>query len=259
MLRRILLYYLFSVSFLLLVPACSTIPVNTIQPPPATAKLRVYVQPLSSQNRDEKALVKRRAWNVSPYKEYCSKQREIVKDYLEDMGYYEVVSTADIEAALGADGEERLTRAQLENNDWLLVKKIARALHADYAMVMERSKRKGAMGEHEFVFINDLINAENGKKYRAAYTLNRSTRADYRERRSGIRATYREIFHNAKADMLETALRKAERFTSPPSSERLPEKKPSARVARRPQPAEEPEDADIVEEAGEDEGLYQAA
>lgn len=238
---------------LLILCSCSTFQVNTVPPPLPTAKLRVYVQPLSAL--EDKKQGKHRNWRDTSDDEFKDKQLENIRDYLEDLGYYEVVSEDDVQAALGEDGEQSLTRVQMEKDDWALAKNIGKALHADYVMVLERAKRSGTLGATDFIFTNDLINVDNGKKYNSSFKLYRNTGADYKDRRRGIRAAYREIFRKAKEDMLATAMRKADRLKEPGAAEAVHGPNPAVHPSEGEQKTTGSERIDGVNE----EGLVQPA
>jgi len=249
-----------SVICLLILCGCSTIHLNTVPLPPPTAKLRVYVQPLSANTKDNKPIGKRRNWGVSS-DEFKENQLDIAREYLEDTGYYEVVSEDDVKAALSAGDEEGLTRTLMESNDWAFAKEIGRALRADYVMVMERAKQSGALGETDFVFTNVLINVANGKKYDSHFRFTRNIGAAHRDRRRGIRATYRDIFRNAKEDMLTTAMRKADLLKDVNTTQTGTQPAPHlpTRTAPQGEEAQEPLKPDWTAEVNGETGLVQAA
>lgn len=192
--------------FLVLVTlsACATIKVNTIPPPPPTAKLRVYVQPLTGEGK----------WGTSR-EVYVQNQIRRVARFLERTGIYDVIEEEDVRTVLGGQQVERM---QLEQNGWALARRIGEALHADYVMVMERVKQRGAVGGADFLFVNVMINVGTGKVFESRTQIVGMTRGDREEQRELIRATYRDIFQSCKQDMLATAIRKGR--SSPPSPAR---------------------------------------
>ncbi len=249
---------LFILGMTLFTPACAEIHVAAIPPPPLSAKLRVYVQPLSSQNvRNDRPSGRRRSWAVSE-DEFKDKQLELVKDYLEDLGYYEVVNADEVRSALGDEVEQSLTRRQMEGNDWALAKRIGKALHADYVMVMEREKTSGSLGQTAFLFTNNLINVESGNTYHASFRLERNTGASFKDRRRGIRATYREIFRKAKDDMLATAMRKGALLSGMSPDESRPGPAGTAQAEPRAE-SQQPAASERTDEAVIEEGLAQPA
>lgn len=174
--------------------SCATIQVNQIPAPPPTAKLRVYVQPLTGEGK----------WGV-PHEVYVQNQVRRVERFLERTGIYDVVGEQDIRTVLGG---RQVERWQLEQNGWELARRIGGALHADYVMVMERVKQRGAAGGRDFLFVNVMINVGTGKVFESRTQLSDMTRGDREEQRELIRTTYRDIFRSCKQDMLATAVRK---------------------------------------------------
>jgi len=174
--------------------SCAPVHVNTIPPPPPTSKLRVYVQPLSGDGK----------WGVS-HEVYVQSQVRRVERFLERTGIYDVVGQREVQAVLG---DQRVERRQLEQNGWALARRIGEALHADYVMVMERVKQRGATGEIDFLFVNAMINVGTGKVFESRTQIVGITRGDREEQRQLITTTYRNIFRSCNQDMLATAIRK---------------------------------------------------
>jgi hypothetical protein len=185
--------------FLVLTPlaACAAIQVNTIPPPPSTAKLRVYVQPLTGEGK----------WGTS-HEVYVQNQIRRVTRFLERTGIYDVISEEDVRTVLGGQQVERM---QLEQNGWALARRIGEALHADYVMVMERVKQRGAVGGSDFLFVNVMINVGTGRVFESRTQIVGMTRGDREEQRDLVRMTYRDIFQSCKQDMLATAVKKGRR------------------------------------------------
>lgn len=174
--------------------SCATIQVNPIPAPPPTAKLRVYVQPLTGEGK----------WGVS-HEVFVQNQIRRVERFLERTGIYDVVGEQDVRTVLGG---QRIERSQLEQNGWALARRIGEALHADYVMVMERVMQRGAVGGKDFLFVSVMINVGTGKVFESRTQLAGMTRGDREEQRELIRTTYRDIFRSCKQDMLATAVRK---------------------------------------------------
>jgi curli biogenesis system outer membrane secretion channel CsgG len=203
--------------------ACATFQVNTIPPPPATSKLRVFVQPFSGPGR----------WGVS-HEAFVANQVRRVEQYLEKTGIYEVVSAGDVQAALGG---QSIARYRMERNGWQLAREAGRALHADYILVIERSQERGAEGSSDFAFLCDLINTETGKTFASRTGAHSTTKADNKQLAALIRDTYREIFNSAKQDMLARAVAKEELRARPPAPAYAPEQKPEIPPAAQHPPA----------------------
>lgn len=185
--------------------SCATIQVNPIPAPPHTAKLRVYVQPLTGEGK----------WGTT-HEVYVQNQFRRVERFLERTGIYDVVGEQDVRTVLGG---RRIERWQLEQDGWALARRIGEALHADYVMVMERVKQRGAVGGADFLFVNVMINVGTGKVFESRTQLMGISRGDREEQRDLMRATYRDIFQSCKQDMLATAVRKGRIGPSAPPRE----------------------------------------
>jgi hypothetical protein len=187
--------------------SCATIQVNPIPAPPHTAKLRVYVQPLTGEGK----------WGTS-HEVYVQNQFRRVERFLERTGIYDVVGEQDVRTVLGG---RRIERWQLEQDGWALARRIGEALHADYVMVMERVKQRGAVGGADFLFVNVMISVGTGKVSESRTQLMGIFRGDREEQRDLMRATYRDIFQSCKQGLLATAVRKGR--IGPPAPPREPE------------------------------------
>ena len=192
--------YSLAVLTLFFAASCATVRINTLPPPPPTAKLRVYVRPFTGPGR----------W-IIPHEVFVKNQIRLVVRHLEETGIYEVVNSRDVHEVVG---DQALTRDQMQRNDWKLAREIGTALHADYVIIMERAKKKGAVGEQEFIFNNVMINTRTGKRFESHTRLGRITKSDRDLMKEIARKTYRDIFNSAKQDMLATAITKSERMTS---------------------------------------------
>lgn len=185
--------------------SCATIQVNPIPAPPPTAKLRVYVQPLTSEGM----------WGT-PHEVFVQNQVRRVERFLERTGIYDVVGEQDVRTVLGG---RRIERWQLEQDGWAPARRIGEALHADYVMIMERIMQRGAVGGRDFLFVNVMISVGTGKAFESRTELVDMTRGDREEQRELIRTTYRNIFQSCKQDMLATAVRKGRIGPSAPPRE----------------------------------------
>jgi hypothetical protein len=192
-------FLLFLMSVLVL-SACAAIRIVPIPSPSATTKIRVYVQPFSTVHQGK------RDWGTS-HEDFVKKQIRLIEQHLAQTGIYEIVSTEDVYAAIG---DQSITRYRMELNDWAVAKKIGRALHADYIMIMERGT---ATLNKEKYFFSALINVETGAKFGVEYSVAR--RGIQGQMNEIIRASYRDIFMSAKNDLLATAIRKGQRIGLP--------------------------------------------
>jgi len=177
--------------------ACAPMKVNTLPAPPATTELRIYFQPISG-------LLPNGYWAV-PHEEFVKKQASFAQNLLKKTGYFQLVPQKEVAAAIG---KEQLFRWDLERDSWELARKIGRAVHADYVLVGER----GAYSLQEFFWSSTLINVETGKVYGGGrsdiiryVTKGENKKAEWDR---AMREAYREIFNEAKADLMSMAIKK---------------------------------------------------
>jgi len=183
---------------------CAKVQLNTISPPPSDAKLRIFIQPTSDSQPFK-------GWGT-PYKKYKEKMYNEISQQLEKKGMYEVVPIEDVYSVLG---REISTAWYWKINDWALARQVGKSLYAQYAMIFER-------GCHPFLYWRViLINIETGKRFAVFSQVTKGHRKAYR---SAVKASYREIFMDAKKDLMTTAIRigkndkvsKVTHMTSPP-------------------------------------------
>ena len=179
---------------LLGISACARITLQPLPPPPPTAKLRVLFLPVSD------ALTGGRFWKT-PQEEYAANIAVPLVRFLGATGIYEMVPQRDVEAALSGRKSDEI---DWNRSNWTLARNVGQAVHADYVVIARR-------GYQGFFFFQLLwINLETGKVYE---TLDhpgpvQQVGAVQEEFRKIIRQTYHEIFQQAKADLLATAIRK---------------------------------------------------
>jgi hypothetical protein len=177
------------------IAGCAQVKVNTLPAPSPTAKLRVFFLPVSDN------LPGRQYWAV-PHSEYSRNMAMPLIRYLRATGIYTMVPQRDVKTVLGGQDPERIL---WQSNDWEAAKTVGRALHADYVVIT----RRGFQG---FYFFQTLwINLETGKIFESKDhpgTFLMGTGRHRDEFRKIVRQTYREIFQQAKADLLATAIRK---------------------------------------------------
>ncbi len=180
--------------------ACAEVRLNPLPTPPPTAKLRIFIQPISSPEGQ---------WRTS-HQEFAKSQFRRTQRFLERTGMYEVVAEEEVKAVLGKQWySEKDWAARWAKKDWQLARQVGKAVHAEYAMVVERFRR-----ERTYFWDMMLINIETGKKFRISVPLPRGDTEKSGEIR---RVSYREIFNDAKSDMMTTAIRKGRRMAGLPT------------------------------------------
>ena len=188
---------------LVFVAACAGVQVNTIPAPPPTAKLRVYLQVLSTTD-DVSAY-----WLISP-KEFAQGMMRGTARLLQQTGIYEVVRQSDVQGALA--GRQGLRKTDWTRNNWALARQVGRAVHAEYALFVDRSK----LGKTVFIEMV-LINTETEKNFRVVARAPAQFGIDAEEYRKLTRVFEQELFRSAKGDMLATAIRKGRLESAGPS------------------------------------------
>jgi hypothetical protein len=196
----------------LVTAACAEIRVSAIPEPAASPKLRVYVEPFTTFAEPDKH--GKPGWDT-PHEEFVETQVRLVEKYLAQTGIYEIVSREDVRAAVG---DQKLSRYSMERNNWALAKKIGKAVHADYVMVLERGTNSLL---REKYFFNALVNVETGAKFGVQYSFEK--RGIQGRMKEIVRASYRDIFKSAKDDLFATAMKKSERIGSSSKSASTPE------------------------------------
>lgn len=188
----------------LLLAACSEIHLATIPPTPPTAKVRVYVEAVSTKQSTKGK------WGTS-LEDFADKQSRSIERILRQSGIYEVVSDDEVEAVLG---EQQPTRWELERDHWALARRIAGALHADYTLIVERGI--GSSGPQNRFLEIVLINAVTGKRFGVSFLSYSRAPGEGAWPRGTPQALYRELFKDAKGDLLNTAIRKSLLLTPVP-------------------------------------------
>lgn len=187
--------------FLLCGSAPAEVKIASLPQPSPTEKLRVFVVTLTTESRFTKRPV---VWPV-PQEEFDRKQKQAISQRLKQQGIYEVVDESDIRAVLGTQkpaGWEWLA------GDCRLAREVGRALHADYTLV---SKRSFAI---HLQFDTRLMNNHSGKEFAAeGYVPSTMLRAMNREQKmlaggEAVKIQFRQIFQEAKGDLMRTAVRK---------------------------------------------------
>jgi len=183
---------------LLALPGCATIKLGSIPVPEDTTRLRVVVYPVSGA-------VDRGDWGKST-REFRNATYRQMSRVLSRFGAYQVVRQQEVKAVLG---EQAPAGWQLSGNDWRLAFDLGRALYADYVLVVER----GSLGEPHYYFTTTLLNVATGARYAVNINHTREPGPGMPRLPQGTaREAYRELFRDAKADLLATALRKGRRM-----------------------------------------------
>jgi hypothetical protein len=179
--------------------AMAAVKISSIPLPPSTAKLRVLVVVVTTEAKSAKRPV---LWIVSP-EELENSNSKAINRLLKNQGIYEVVPPEDIYAVLG---DQVISSRDWTAKDWALAKDVGRALHADYVLLFERSQQV------HLQFDMSLINLNTGKQFSVSSYIpsNLSGRMINDERKQAgaeaIKINYRQLFTEAKNDLLQTAI-----------------------------------------------------
>ncbi|MDP3283032.1 MAG: CsgG/HfaB family protein [Desulfobacterales bacterium] len=216
---KLIIYVLTAVSFLLL-NSCAGVQLKAIPAPPPTAKLRVYVQPISAPFPFPGGAG---AWNSS-HKGFAIGQIRSIERFLNQTGIYEVVPEQDVKEVLGGENPSYMEMAK---NNWLLTRDIGKALYAEYVFVIERRAEPNKMKCVDLNFAINLINTSSGKLYEASTRLDTFDRNSKESMSPIIKGLYHTVFLGAKKDMFGTAIRKSEKmYTQSVEIATAPETKP---------------------------------
>jgi len=183
--------------------ACTTAHLNTIPSPAPSAKLRVFVLPITGDPPN--AHTRYVGYWGTPHEEYKKKTLGAMSRFLQDKGIYEVVPEKDLTTVLGS---QEIEGWQWLKNNMALVRQVGKALHADYAMITMRN----FVGSFNYQFEMRCINLESGTQYTSSGFSGSSIAESHGmrcERQAEVtKQSYRQIFYDAKGDMLATAIRK---------------------------------------------------
>jgi hypothetical protein len=216
---------LVSIFVLAFMAGCAEVQVRTLPAPAPTAKLRVFVVPISTGG----------GWKNS-HEQYAKNMIAVAQRHFERLKIYEVVPEENLKLALGESwysAQEWMGR--WSKNHWELTRKVGKGLHAEYGVFTERYRR-----ERDFFWRLALVNIETGRKFDVWMQVPDGAASRYQEI---IPASYREIFRQAKEDLLATAIQKGQARTpgSFPKPSTPPAGKPSLsegqRVSEKPGPS----------------------
>ena len=201
---------------LLCLSAC-TANLNVIPAPPPSAKLRVFVLAVTESDPPGKI------WATSN-QTFTANMTLLTGKYLNRTGIYHVVPENDIRAVLG---HQEFTGWQWLREDMALLRKVGKALHADYAIITTRGYRAN------FEFMMRLVNLETGRTYEAEGRVHHLVSGDWimNQYKKMVLSSYLKVFYKAKGDLLATAIRKG-RFM--PGKEAKKPATPDAKIALAP-------------------------
>jgi hypothetical protein len=206
---------LVSIFILAVMAGCAEVQVRTLPAPPPTTKLRVFIVPISTGE----------GWMV-PHEKYAENMRAVARRHFERMKMYEVVPEESLKLVLEKSWYSRQDwMGRWSKNHWELTRKTGKALHAEYGVFAERHRR-----ERDFFWRLVLVNVETGRKFDVWMQVPGGGASGYQEI---IQASYREIFRQAKEDMLATAIPKEQakapgslsRLSVPPAGKPVPSEK----------------------------------
>lgn len=180
--------------------SCATGPVelNPMPRPAASQRLRVFVQPLESGS----------TWRT-PYAQYAALTLGRVSEVWHDTGIYEVVPPQEVDAVVGTS--RRLLPWKADDYD--LARRAAAALWAEYAMLVERSE-----SGQQYYYETTLVSVASAAVFKVKMRVPGGSREDYQPI---IRASYRQLFADARQDMLATARLRRESAAAPPAPARV--------------------------------------
>jgi len=229
--------WLVSIFVLAVMAGCAEVQVRTLPAPPPTAKLRVFVVPISTGG----------GW-MNSHEVYSKNMIAATQRHFERLKIYEVVPEENLKLVLGESwysAQEWMGR--WSKNHWELTRKVGKGLHAEYGVFTERYRRG-----KDFFWRLALVNIENGRKFDVWMQVPEGGASRYQEI---IPVSYREIFRQAKEDMLATAIQKGQVRTpgSFPKPSTPPAGKPS--LSERQTVSEKPGPSIDLEQARKAEAL----
>jgi len=164
--------------------------IGKMPPPPGTAKLRVFVLPVT-------ASTPRSGWPFS-HEEFARRSHKQVASYLARTGIYEVIRPPEVQQVTA--GMEDIPGWQWARKDWALAKEAGRALYADYIVLRERGAR-----HHAKYMKMVLINLETEQVFEAEERAVAGLKGSFDDVKVAV---FNELFRISKADLLSTAIRK---------------------------------------------------
>jgi len=180
--------------------ATADVKITSVPRPSSTDKLRVFAIALTHDSITPKGST---YWPVS-HEEMSEKTLQVIGNIFKARGIYEVIPQQEIQSAVGT---QSIAAWEWIAHNFELVKKVGRALHADYVFVVERSFRI------HLQFDMNLINLKTGKQFTVSnyvpdYLIRRHGTGDQQKSvgAEAIMLSYRCLFKDARKDLLQTAL-----------------------------------------------------
>ena len=191
---RTIISAILSITTLLCFNACTTtIHFKAIAPPQSSSKLRIVIHPISVGTKITYPIA---------HSEWVDLMYKFAGENLQDTGIYEVVSSKDVNYAGGREVRPADEYWWLKD-DFALMKQYAKALHADYTMLIIRTTDPAQCNIK-------FLNIETNMLYSASEPLG--------DRGANIEIAfprlYRNLFYEAKGDLLATAVRKGRLITT---------------------------------------------
>lgn len=186
----------------------SAVMLHDIPGPEPTAKLRIFSVVVTTETKSANRSI---TW-VVPHEKLQIFNTQFISRLLKDQGIYELVSEGDIDRVLG--GKNPATWDWKAQN-LSLVRQVGRTLHADYAIFFERSFRV------HLEFEMRLINLNTGQEFITSNYLSTTKLGQMPNEHKklagaeAIKICYRQLFSDAKADLLKTALDKGRAMVQP--------------------------------------------
>jgi hypothetical protein len=169
---------------------------KTIPAPPPSAKLRVYAVAITNKQESK--------WRYSlSNDEFADLMYQRVGHHLKETGIYDFVPREDINTVVGNQVSHDETHWWYRN-DFALPKEIGKKLHADYVFIVSRHWTVNC------IYKMTLVNLKTGAQHSTSYLLTVYPNPEYMESIStkALINLYRQIFFEAKGDLLATAVRK---------------------------------------------------
>ena len=168
---------------------CAEIKLGTIPTPPPGAKLRIFVKAVSGE-------IKRGGWKIT-HDDFENLTYRNIRSAIADGTTYVVVPEEEVRIVIG---KREPMSWQWEKNNWALTVEVGKKLHAEYAMIVERSF------DTSLKFRFALINVDTKKVFENIAVT--SAPLNTKERSRTYRNALMKLNTEATDDLLATANRK---------------------------------------------------
>lgn len=149
-------------------------------------------------------------WWPFKHEDYVTNVSNKLLEFLDDTKLkYEIVSVNDIEAVLGKAPRDIEESAWLKDNCDLLTR-LGRTLHADYIVIISRTREIGLNAKHKMVLINVKTNTQYSTSSDFAGISSGEFNLEKAQKEQLITLMFKYIFTVAKDDLWATALRKGQ-------------------------------------------------